>query len=1354
MARLRLGVSSDEAELVLAGPGATIRRAALVPAELDRMRAFVGRYERVAHAHDAPALAELGADLTAWLAALGLDPRPSDPFEQLELEVHTPSSNTTVHRTLLDLPWELLTDGRQFLAEARGFSVSRRVGPAAVPLPAHVGRLSILFMAASPQGSPVLDFEGEEAEIRAVEPTVEIIVEETGTLTELGARARRLATARPTRLDVLHLSCHGSDLPEPRLRLEDAHGGAKDCSPVELVEALGDAAGQLRLVFISACATGLGGTWLPRAKPFALSLVEAGLSAVIAWAVPVDDRSATRQARVVYEALGRGVTVEHALGDARRALLSEGADPHWHLARLYLGRRGGGQLIAPDARSVRTHALHSVCLAGDVRILVATPAQFVGRRRLLQHCIRALRSPATALLLHGPRRVGKSSVAARIVDRMNEHVAVAMVGVVEPSALIESIHERYGESVTGWFGRWRGCSVNVLSAAIDELRLVDPRPLLLILDELEHALEPRAGRLHQLCAPMAATLDGLIGAFGFVDSLARLILISQFKFEIAAAHATEVVSVANLDPRDMAKWTKRARLSGAPAELTQACAEASHGNPALLAMLLNGAAQTPESYRHVFDRLARVEQGVAVDELLVERSITELTAVLSDDERRTFTRLLAFDIPIPLDVAQASVAAGPSDIERLVALGLASLMPDVAVPGSSAVFVNPLARALVPSRTLGELDRAEQRALVWSVVDALGQHCRELDDQPTYDGPAHLAHWLTERARDLGRWDIIARFARLALVHRARTNGLDDARAEAKALVAGLEGAGIVPSIELDFEVAMLHEFGDGELRRRCLERCLARSVGSAPARRVRILLELADVDIQHGELSRAEGYLNTAEELAVEDKLELQFALIASARADMAERCGDYDEAIELRREIELKIYERLGDLRAHAIVTGQIANIERTRGRPDLALERIRDEVIPAFNRVGDVRSRTMAQVEFAQLLADLGDIDQAQALLTEAAPVFEALGDHHCLAMTLDELANLHVLLGEHDEALSLWRERTLKTHQQLGDVESEAVVLGQMADILEDRGDYDEALEIRRARELPAYEVLGDVRRQAGVCHRIAELLMIRGEYDDASELLHERVIPVFEALGDARGHAYALSSLASLHETRDEFDEALRLLRDEVLPALAAAGDRRSWAISSGEVAAILMRRGEHAEAMKILVEDELPVHTELGDCHSRVAAEILLARCLTALGQHERALRLLRADTIPAVTELGDVRMSALASGELASTLEHLGHYDEAIEILREELPVYEELQAPRDLLVGRTNLALALFKRQRQTDGAEIVALLSSAMAEAQRLHLGMKGQLQQSIRTLIDEPGVFASIVPGLAELVDAVG
>jgi phosphopentomutase len=51
-------------------------------------------------------------------------------------------------------------------------------------------------------------------------------------------------------------------------------------------------------------------------------------------------------------------------------------------------------------------------------------------------------------------------------------------------------------------------------------------------------------------------------------------------------------------------------------------------------------------------------------------------------------------------------------------------------------------------------------------------------------------------------------------------------------------------------------------------------------------------------------------------------------------------DEALRIRQEEELPVYERLGDVRARAVTLGKIADVYQARGQLDEALRIRREE------------------------------------------------------------------------------------------------------------------------------------------------------------------------------------------------------------------------------------------------------------------------------------------------------------------------------------------------------------------------------------------------------------------------------
>ena len=83
----------------------------------------------------------------------------------------------------------------------------------------------------------------------------------------------------------------------------------------------------------------------------------------------------------------------------------------------------------------------------------------------------------------------------------------------------------------------------------------------------------------------------------------------------------------------------------------------------------------------------------------------------------------------------------------------------------------------------------------------------------------------------------------------------------------------------------------------------------------------------------------------------DTRFAAVAWGKiADIAERRGDYDEALRIRREVELPVYERLGDTRETAVTWGKIADIAYQRGDYDEAAE-LQLKRLEACKQLGDL-------------------------------------------------------------------------------------------------------------------------------------------------------------------------------------------------------------------------------------------------------------------------------------------------------------------------------------------------------------------------------------------------------------------
>ena len=113
----------------------------------------------------------------------------------------------------------------------------------------------------------------------------------------------------------------------------------------------------------------------------------------------------------------------------------------------------------------------------------------------------------------------------------------------------------------------------------------------------------------------------------------------------------------------------------------------------------------------------------------------------------------------------------------------------------------------------------------------------------------------------------------------------------------------------------------------------------------------------------------------------EREVALAAGLIADILQARGQLDDALKIRQEDELPVYERLGDVRSRAVTKGKIADILQARGQLDKALKIRIEEEVPVYERLGDVRSLLVGRANLAIALLSRGaegDQEEARRLL----------------------------------------------------------------------------------------------------------------------------------------------------------------------------------------------------------------------------------------------------------------------------------------------------------------------------------------------------------------------------------------
>src|SRR6266545_1350988 len=313
----------------LSPEGKLIGERELDPFEVNRFVTEVERKYRVVSI-DSTTMALLGRELYEWL---------DGPAHRWLSGALNNSGGMTlridVDGRLRHLPWELLYTGGAYLCsnDQQPFTPARLVTERQQQIERHNRPLRLLFMACSAEDvNPLLDFESEERMIlqSAQRYQIDLSVEESGSLDGLQYQIDAFGTGY---FDIFHLTGHADVRGDrPCFLMEGNQGFRQEVSAEDLTAVF---QGRWpRLIFLSGCKTGQAPDQghLPS---LCEALVRAGAPAVLGWALPVGDASASLAAAELYGHLAVGKPIDEVVARARLHLLKEQSG-YWNLLRLYV----------------------------------------------------------------------------------------------------------------------------------------------------------------------------------------------------------------------------------------------------------------------------------------------------------------------------------------------------------------------------------------------------------------------------------------------------------------------------------------------------------------------------------------------------------------------------------------------------------------------------------------------------------------------------------------------------------------------------------------------------------------------------------------------------------------------------------------------------------------------------------------------------------------------------------------------------------------------------------------------------------------------------------------------------------
>ncbi|MGI0494119.1 tetratricopeptide repeat protein [Alkalinema pantanalense CENA528] len=906
------------------------------------------------------------------------------------------------------LPWELLADQQGMLLREGRMGVPVRVvaergaaiadGTAGEP---ENRPLQMLFMATAPEGVTQLNFEQEELNILEAterQPLL-LVTEESGSIAEL---KNLVASYDRDYFDVFNLTGHGliytqkeygawlAQMEEPPVLAEytpcfvteSEIGAVRFSSVAEIAGAFG--ARFPKVIFLSGCHTGELAD--DGAVPsMAQQLVLAGAEVVLGWARPVYDRTGILAARVLYQALATGDTVTEAVGKTigalvQRSIESQGLEcSDWHLLRMYRSTREVGALVTPLNRAGRKKMKRRAAAQEFLgQEPVAGAREFVGRRRTLQRCLRALQGmdDRQGVFLHGMGGLGKSSIAARLCDRVQalfpQGKRVVIYGVVDEVILLRQLEDCYG-AVEGVTEVLNNPKLGLAGRLQRFFELVEGagKPLLLVLDDFEQNIpeaQVQDGSFRLVTG--AQTVLAALGR-GLEAAESRVIVTCRYACPLPGSLRLYPEQLGRMEPGDVRKQCQRLELD-LRRELAQRLVRVADGNPRLLRWLsevLTAEDWVAEDLEGLLGRLEAVETRFR-ENLLLE----VLLGGLGPEERRSLARWAVVQVPLPEGLLREWL--GEVDLEKW--LGLTLVEPS-RVPEGEGFRVPLVVRGGVePELSEGERQGAMQEAVrllhrVW--WEEATEGCE------------------TERALEVVRLGLAAQDWEIAVavgdamatawVNRSR---YVEAKAICEQILAVHEDYRIWHALARAQVVV-----GETNESTQNYEKALSLCPTDDDLIRAAIFSNLANSLVQQGEIDRALGLWQASLELLERIGDVQGKAATLNNMALVVAQQGEIDRALGLW-QASLELLERIGDVQGKAITLANMAGTLANRGEFETAIAYL-EESIQLLDRIRDVRvhqvrqmleqtrqMQAMAQSPFAQMLMGLAQ-QAAQSELSEA-------------------------------------------------------------------------------------------------------------------------------------------------------------------------------------------------------------------------------------------------------------------------------------------------------------------------------------------------------------------------------------
>ncbi|AVH66151.1 tetratricopeptide repeat protein [Nostoc sp. 'Peltigera membranacea cyanobiont' N6] len=1010
-------------------------------------------------------------------------------------------------KQLAHLPWEVLHDGADFLV--------KRVNPVVLPLrwieketeafSVEARQLRVLFMATDPEDvQPKLEFEQEEARILADtrDFAVDLRVEESGCVSELGKVWSRYFND----FDVFHLTGHASITPgeaeknptpnpSPQARrgedleantpyfiTETEVGERHETTAAELAEVF-----RFRfpkLVFLSGCRTGQAAD--KGAVPsMAEALIEQGARAVLSWGRPVEDRTATAAAAHLYGKLAAGYQLAEALASTYQQLFKQNVRD-WHLLRLYVQGECPGALVEVlgDVPPSAPEPAYQQFLDPDTQLVrVAKPSEFVGRRRTLQRCLKAIRT-SLGVLIHGLGGVGKSTVTARLLERMVGYHRLVNFRQLDEDKLLKSLAEQCTSERGHEILNGKLPLMQRLTKFFTEGLNTKEQRFAFVLDDFEANLDLRNG-VYVLQPQVVDVLLALLKAMQNSQLPHKVIITCRYNFTLSELnHRLYREPLGALGGADLIKKYKRLdSFNGSwqfQPDLPERAKKAADGNPRLLEWLdkiLQNSPKSPEAERGVemiLQKMADKEKEFRED-ILAQVLLKQQTPAL----RQMLGKLLVYELPVPqaaISPICEDISSWESDIQRAEILGLLEV---TLTNNTERLYRVP--RILSPLLEFPENPKGEE----------------------LYKQAAQILYrlwWEEETTTEAQKLEI----------HRLALLGKDE---EIAVNVANYVSRIWIPR----------SRFRD--TNKICQDTL-------KNIRDYRILSNLARVEIELGKLKEAVEHYQEALKLCPDNEI-IELCGIKHCLAYIKSKSGELDIALDIYQECLIDS-EKIGHFKGKASALHEIARIYLLKGKVDNALHKYQ-ECLAIQENIGDIKGQASTLHQIAYIKAQKGRIQESLAIYEKSFYMKDSIGDLKGKISTLHQIASLKEEQGDLEAVFNLL-QMSLKIVEETGSVELKAALFYNMAITYTKARRFDLAINSLNT-SFKLAEQIDDIQGQGIALHQLGVVSEQQSKFENALQF-YSKSLNFSEQIGYLKGQVHTLHQIANIYVNQRRIDDAL------------------------------------------------------------------------------------------------------------------------------------------------------------------------------------------------------------------------